>query len=69
MAKRNAFCLLSKTLKMSLITFIITVPYTFQSRDHMEKCFWGVMRQVENLPDRHTEKKSRFVVFGPKRSL
>ena len=32
------------------------------------KFFYGVMRHVENLPDRHTEKKSRFVVFGPKRS-
>ena len=33
------------------------------------KVFWGVTRHVENLPDRHTEKKSPFLVFGPKRSL
>ena len=27
------------------------------------------MRHVANLLDRHKEKKSRFVVLGPKRSL
>ena len=33
----------------------------------MEKFFWGVMRHVENLPERHTEKQSGFVVFVLKR--
>ena len=35
----------------------------------MGSLFWDVMRHVENLPDRHTEEKSRFVVFSPKISL
>ena len=35
----------------------------------MEKFFWDVTSHVENLPDRKTEKKSRLVVFGPKRPL
>ena len=37
---------------------------------HMEKFFWGVIRRVENLPDRYTKKKkSLFVAFGQTRHV
>ena len=40
---------------------------SYKSLRQLEKFFWSVTRHGENLPDRHTKKKSLFVVFLTKK--